>query len=55
VGDAWDAIKPIFYGGSTNMLATEKCYSTDSSWPWVPCVSGGQDQWEFSNPAAEGQ
>ena len=55
VGEAWDAIKPIFYGGSTNMLATEKCYSTDSSWPWVPCLSGGKDQWEFSNPAAEGQ
>jgi LysM repeat protein len=54
-GEAWDAIKPIFFGGSTNMLATEKCYSADSSWPWVSCVSGGRDQWEFNNPAAEGQ
>jgi hypothetical protein len=54
-GEAWDAIKSIYYGGSTNMLASEKCYSTDSSLPWVPCVSGGQDQWEFNNPAAEGQ
>jgi hypothetical protein len=54
-GEAWDAIKSIYYGGSTNMLASEKCYSIDSSLPWVPCVSGGQDQWEFNNPAAEGQ
>jgi hypothetical protein len=43
--------------GSTQhlMQATEKCYSADSSWPWVPCTNGGQDHWDFNNPAADGQ
>jgi LysM repeat protein len=43
--------------GSTqhHMQATEKCYSADSSWPWVACTNGGQDHWDFNNPAAEGQ
>ncbi len=43
--------------GSTqhHMQATEKCFSADSSWPWVPCTNGGQDYWDFNNAAAEGQ
>jgi hypothetical protein len=46
----YEGVKPIYYNGVTKMKASEACYSTGSSWEWVPCTDGGQDYWEFDNP-----
>jgi hypothetical protein len=46
----YEGMKPIYYNGVTKMKAFEACYSTGSSWEWVPCTEGGQDYWEFANP-----
>jgi hypothetical protein len=46
----YEGMKPIYYNGVTKMKAVEACYSTGSSWEWVPCTEGGQDYWEFDNP-----
>ncbi len=46
----FEGMKPIYYKGVTKMKAVEACYSTGSSWEWVPCTDGGQDNWEFDNP-----
>ncbi len=46
----FEGMKPIYYNGVTKMKAFEVCYSTGSSWEWVPCTDGGQDYWEFDNP-----
>jgi hypothetical protein len=40
----------LFYRGTSHMTASEYCYSSDSSWEWVPCTNGGSDTWEFTNP-----
>jgi hypothetical protein len=50
VGEAWDAIKPLYYGGSSHMQATENCSSPGSSVDWVPCTNGGLDHWDFTDP-----
>ena len=50
VGEAWDAIKGLYYGGSSHMQATENCSSPGSSVEWVPCTNGGQDHWDFADP-----
>ena len=46
----FEGMKPIYYNGVSKMKAVEACYSTGSSWEWVPCTDGGQDYWEFENP-----
>lgn len=50
VGEAWDAIKSLYYGGTSHMQATENCSSPGSSEDWVPCTNGGQDHWDFADP-----
>jgi LysM repeat protein len=50
VGEAWDAIKGLYYGGTSHMQATENCSSPGSSVEWVPCTNGGQDHWDFADP-----
>ncbi len=39
-----------FFGRTTHMKAVESCYSSGSSWAWVPCLGGGLDTWDFANP-----
>ncbi len=50
VGEAWDAIKPLYFGGTSHMQAAEDCYSPGSTQDWVPCTGGGQDHWDFADP-----
>lgn len=40
----------LYFGGTSHMKAVEMCYSTGSSWEWVPCTNGGSDSWDFINP-----
>ncbi len=47
----YEGMKPIYFNGVTKMKVFEACYSTGSSWEWVPCTDGGQDYWEFDNPS----
>lgn len=41
----------LYFGSSAHMEAVEECYSPGSSWEWVPCLNGGKDTWDFTNPA----
>jgi LysM repeat protein len=36
-----------FTNGVGHMKAVETCYSSSSSWDWVPCQNGGSDSWDF--------
>jgi hypothetical protein len=36
-----------FTNGVGHMKAVETCYSSNSSWDWVPCTGGGSDAWDF--------
>lgn len=40
----------LYFDATSHMKAVEMCYSTDSSWDWVPCTMGGSDSWDFKNP-----
>jgi LysM repeat protein len=42
--------EPLYFGGISHMKAVEACYSPDSPANWVPCLEGGADSWDFSNP-----
>ncbi len=43
--------EPLYFGASAHMKAVEICYSTGSSWDWVPCTAGSSDTWDFTNPS----
>ncbi|RPJ26087.1 MAG: LysM domain-containing protein [Chloroflexi bacterium] len=47
--DAYGTLR-LYYDGTSHMKAVETCYSSDSSWDWVPCKEGGLDTWDFKNP-----
>jgi hypothetical protein len=47
--DAYDTQR-LYLNGTSHMRAVETCYSSNSSWDWVPCKDGGLDTWEFANP-----
>ena len=40
----------LFFRGTSHLTAEEYCFSSDSSWSWVPCMEGSSDEWEFENP-----
>jgi hypothetical protein len=42
----------LYFKGTSDIEASEYCYSSDSSWSWVPCQNGGHDSWVFANPQA---
>jgi LysM repeat protein len=43
----------LYIGGTSHMKAVEACFSSGSSVEWVPCLAGGMDTWEFTNPATK--
>jgi LysM repeat protein len=47
--DAYDTQR-LYFNGTSHMRAVETCYSSGSSWAWVPCEIGGLDTWDFTNP-----
>jgi LysM repeat protein len=47
----WDLMGLMYFGGTSHMKAVEACYSSNSSWPWVPCLNGGEDSWDYANPS----
>jgi len=51
--DAYGTLR-LYYDGTSHMRAVETCYSSDSSWDWVPCKDGGLDTWDFENPHSFG-
>jgi hypothetical protein len=51
-GTNYYGFEALYFDASSTMKAVEMCYSTDSSWAWVPCTNGGSDTWSFKNPPA---
>ncbi|PKN97298.1 MAG: hypothetical protein CVU42_16675 [Chloroflexi bacterium HGW-Chloroflexi-4] len=49
-GTNYYGFEALYFDASSTMKAVEMCYSTDSSWAWVPCTNGGSDTWSFKNP-----
>ena len=49
-GTNYYGFEALYFDASSTMKAVEMCYSTDSSWEWVPCTTGGSDTWNFINP-----
>lgn len=41
----------LYFNGAAHMTATEICYSSNSTTDWVPCINGGKDTWDFTNPS----
>jgi len=49
-GTNYYGFETLYFNATAHMKAVEACYSTGSSWEWVPCANGGIDQWDFKNP-----
>lgn len=47
--DAYET-RILYFNGISHMKAVESCYSSNSTWDWVPCEGGGLDTWDFENP-----
>jgi hypothetical protein len=49
LGENAFSTRRLYNNSTSHMRAVETCYSSDSSWDWVPCQDGGLDTWDFFN------
>ena len=50
-GTNYYGFEALYFGATSHMKAAEACFSTGSSWDWVPCTGGSSDTWTFTNPS----